>query len=202
MNTRKQPHNMIPWAWAVGWMLVSLGMVISDVFSRPSRGMAAYSLLGFAGWAVGAAGTIFFVRRRYEAGSAVLLLSALGWVLGGLAALVLGASWMTQWNVGFLASPVAIAIGGAAGGGLTLPMRIIASPGAVARNVIRGAIVWGLTFLLFQVLAFYTGYFLMILTVNWLHPMVGDLWAKAPGWALPAGICGFFAGWVVSKMLR
>ena len=41
---------MIPWAWAAGWALVSLGMMLSDVYSSPNRGLTEYYLLGCAGW--------------------------------------------------------------------------------------------------------------------------------------------------------
>jgi hypothetical protein len=55
MSHRWRKVQSIAWAWAARWALVSLGMVISDVYSSPNRGLPVAYSLGFAGWAIGSA---------------------------------------------------------------------------------------------------------------------------------------------------
>lgn len=63
LTNRRRMIRHIAWAWAIGWALVSTGMVLSDVYSIPNRGLTAYFVLGLAGWALGATVTIFNVRQ-------------------------------------------------------------------------------------------------------------------------------------------
>lgn len=202
MINQQRQIKSIAWAWAAGWVLASMGQVISDVFSSPNRGLTAFYVLGFAGWATGAAGTIRYVRNRFGADVKVTALSAAGWGFGALAAVVLGLFWMETWNVGFLGSIAGPALGGAIGGALTLPMRSLSSPAAILRASVRGALSWGAAFLVFQFLAFYTGYFLMQMTIVPLLPILGPVWATFPGWAFPAGAGGFLAAQYASKSLN
>ena len=93
-------------------------MVISDVYSSPNRGWTAAYVLGFAGWTIGAAVTIDYVRRQFGANGYLTALSIAGWAIGAFIALVLGFSWMYMWNGGYWGPIVAAALGGAIGGGL------------------------------------------------------------------------------------
>jgi hypothetical protein len=162
-------------------------------YSLPNRGLTALYVFGFAGWTIGAAGTIRYVRHRFGADVYIIALSVAGWVVGALVAVVLGLFRAETWNVGFLGLIVGPAVGGAIGGALTLPMRSPSSPATIVRASVRGALSWGAAFLVFQFLAFYTGYILMLMTAVPLASIVGWVWATVPGWALPAGVCGFLA---------
>jgi hypothetical protein len=193
MSTKSVKFHSVTWAWALGWLLASMGQVLSGVYNLPNRGLTAFYLLGFAGWAIGAAGTLRYMRLRFGAEARVVALSAAGWMAGALSALVLGLFWMSTWNIGFLGPPVAVALGGAIGGGLTLPMRSFSSPAAIVRASLRGTFNWGLAFLVFQILMFYASYILVQWTVNPLVPILGEVWAEVPGWGLPACLGGFLA---------
>jgi hypothetical protein len=177
-------------------------MVISDVYSIPNRGMTAAYVLGFAGWAVGAAGTIIHLRQNFQATTAVLALAIAGWAIGAWIALPVGFAWLKVWEPGFWGPIVSTAIGGAIGGSMTLPMRSLSPAAVVARNSALGALNWGGSFLIFQALAFYAGYILVQLTVNPLLPLLGHEAAKVPGWALPAGLAGLAAGRLASRFLQ
>lgn len=200
--TNQRLYRSIPWAWAATWVLVSMGQVVSDLYSRPNRGLTTWYVLGFAGWAIGAVSIIGYVRRRYEANGAVIALSAAGWGAGAFVALVLSLVWAEKMNPPFFAIILGPALGGAIGGALTFPLRSISAPGAVVRASLRGALSWGISFLVFQVLAFYAGYILTTVTVNPLVPILGHIWAKFPGWALPAGVGGYLAALLASRSLR
>ncbi len=202
MTNRQPKIQFIAWAWAASWILASLGQAISDVYSSPNRGLIGFYVLGFAGWAIGAAVTIDYVRRQFEANGYVIALSVAGWGIGALVAVMLGLFWMETWNLGFLGLPVAAALGGTIGGALTLPVRSLSSPATLVRASVRGAFSWGATFLIFQVLALYAGYILVQMTVNPLVPIIGNIWAKVPGWALPTGLGGLHAAWLASRSLR
>lgn len=202
MINGRRKFQSVAWAWAAGWVLVSMGQTISDVYSLPNRGLTALYVLGFAGWAIGATGTIRYVRHRFGADVYVIALSVAGWGVGSLVAVVLGLFWMQTWNMGFLAMIVSPALGGALGGALTLPMRSLSSPATIVRASVRGAFSWGAAFVVFQFLAFYAGYILMQMTVNQLVPIAGAALATVPGWALPAGVGGLLAGWLASRSLQ
>jgi hypothetical protein len=202
MNHRHPKILSVAWAWSAGWALASVGMSISDVYSSPNRGLAAFLMLGFAGWAIGAAGTIRYVRLRFGADIPVIVLSVAGWVVGALVAVVLGLLWMETWNLGYLGLPVGAALGGAIGGTLTLPVQSLASRVSLVRQSLRGALIWGASFLVFQVLAFYAGYLLVLMTAVPLASIIGWGWATVPGWALAAGVCGFLAARLASTSLR
>jgi hypothetical protein len=191
MITQRPKFQSVAWTWAAGWMLVSLGVVLSGVYNSPNRGLTAFYGLGFAGWVIGAAGTIRYVHQRFGADARMIALSAVGWGGGALVAVLLGLFWMFRWDTGFLGPLLAAALGGAIGGAFTLPLRSLSSPAAMLRMSLRGAFSWGLAFLVFQFLAFYAGYILMQLTINPLLPLLGEVWAGVPGLALPAGVCGF-----------
>jgi uncharacterized membrane protein YjfL (UPF0719 family) len=94
-----------------------------------------------------------------------------------------------------------VAFGGAIGGALTLPIQTLSSPAAMVRLSLRGVLFWGVSFLVFQVLAFYSGYFLMLMTAESLASWFGCDWATIPGWALSAGVCGFLAARIASISL-
>jgi hypothetical protein len=145
------------WTWAIGWFMATVGLVISDVYSTPNRGLIAAYLLGLLGWAVGGAGTIRYVRRRFGGDGYVVALSAAGWGVGALLAVVLGLVWQDEWSPGFWGPILGAAIGGSIGGALTIPSRSLSSHPGVLRSSLSGAIRWGAAFLAFQVLAFYAG---------------------------------------------
>ena len=94
---------------------------------------------------------------------------------------------------------VDVALGGAIGGALTLPMRSLSSPATLVRASVRGTFSRGAAFLVFQILAFYTGYILIMLAANPLESIVGLAWAYFPGMALPAGVGGFLAARLASR---
>jgi len=195
----------VAWAWAAAWVLVSIGQMVSGVYNLPNYGLMAYYLLGFAGWAIGAAGTIRYLHQRFGADAHRMALRAAGWAAGALVALWFGLFWAQTWDAGFLGLILGPALGAVIGGAFTLPLRSPASPAAVLRACLRGAISWGAAFLVFQVLAFYAGYILTQMTVNLLAPILGDVWATVPGWALPAGFGGFLAALLAlqaSKLLH
>jgi hypothetical protein len=203
MTQRRQIIRPIAWAWASGWALVSMGRVISDVYSTPNRGWTAAYVLGFVGWTIGAAGTIDYVRRQYAMSGYLLALSIAGWSIGAFTALVLGFSWMFMWNGGYWGPIVAAALGSAIGGGLTLPLRSPSSLIPIVVASLLGAVSWGAMFLLFQTLAFYTGYLLSALMVYRLGPIIGySWWIDLPGWVVPAGICGLLAAQLASMIFR
>jgi hypothetical protein len=203
MTHRRQIIHPIAWAWAAGWVLVSTGMVISDVYSSPNRGWTAAYVLGFAGWTIGAAVTIAYVRRQFGANGYLTALSIAGWAIGAFTALVLGFSWMFMWNGGFWGPIVAAALGGAIGGGFTLPLRSPSSLLSLVSASLLGAFSWGVMFLIFQTLAFYAGYLLSALMVYRLGPITGYVWwVELPGWVVPAGICGLLAAQFASMSLR
>lgn len=199
MAGQKRPLRSIAWAWAAGWALASIGLTVSDAYSSPNRGLAAAYGLGFAGWAFGAAVTVRLICQRSRADVYVMALSIAGWSVGTLVAVVVGLAWLFEWDLGFFGPIVAAALGGAIGGGLTLPVRSLSSPTAILRLGVWNAACWGAAFLGFQLLAFYTGYILVQLTVNPLVPIVGHGWAKVPGWALPAGLGGLLAGLLATR---
>ena len=202
MFNRQPKIQSVAWAWAIGWSLVSMGMVISDVYSSPNRGLIAYYVLGVTGWIIGVVGTIRYMRHMFGVDVHMIALSVTGWGVGALVAMVLGLFWMETWNLGFLGSPVGVALGGAIGGALMLPMRSLSSPVTNVGASVRGAFSWGAAFLVFQILAFYAGYILMLLTFTPLASIVGWVWSTVPGWALPAGVCGFIAAWLASRSLH
>ena len=192
-------RQSVAWAWAAGWFLASSGFVISDVYSRPNRGLTAAYLLGFSGWAVGAASTIRYVRQRVGADVQVVALSVAGWGVGAFVAVVFGLKWLEEWSPGFLGPVVAAAIGGVIGGALTLPNPSLSAPATMLRTSLSGAIRWGAAFLALKFLAFYAGYILVEMTVDPLVPMVGHIAAKIPGWAFPASLGGFLAArWAIA----
>ncbi len=202
MISQRRMFQSIPWAWAAGWTLVSTGMVISDGYSNPNRGWTAAYVLGFAGWALGAAVTISYIRLQLGKNNYATALSVAGWAVGALVAVVLGLSWLQTWDAGYWGPIMAAAFGGAIGGAFTIPVQ---SPPSLAKIVgasLLGALRWGATFLVFQTLAFYAGYIISQLTVNQLVPIVGNIWAEVPGWALPAGVCGLLAALLASRSLR
>jgi len=195
----------IAWAWAAGWVLLSMGQVISGVYNSPNNGLTAFHVLGFTGWGIGAAGTIRYVRQRFGVDVYVTALSAAGWCIGALVAVALWLFWADKaetWQIGFLGPIVGPGLGGAIGGAFTLPMRVLSSPAAIARASLLGALSWGAAFLVFQFLAFYAGYILMLITAGLLAPIVGWVWAQVPWWALPAGVGGFLAALLASLSLR
>jgi hypothetical protein len=164
MIHRQRTPRSVSWAWAAGWFLASVGLVLSDVSSSLNRGLAAAYVLGSAGWAS-----------------------------GGLVAVVVGLRWSEEWHAGFMGPIVAGALGGAIGGALTLPMHSLSSPATVLRRSLSGAVRWGAAFLVLKVLAFYVGYILVEMTVDPLVSIVGHTAAKILGWAVPAGLGGFIA---------
>lgn len=201
MSDRRDDVRSIAWAWAAGWVLVSIGQAISDVYSSPNRGLTAYYVLGLAGWIIGAAGTIRFVFRQFKAGASVLALSAAGWTAGSLMAVVWGLSLVERGDAGFwglIAGPV---LGGAIGGALTLPMQSLASPGRITRAILRGAFGWGAAFLVVQILAFYTWYMLYMLTADPLSKLFGPIWGAVIAGVLPAGLGGWLAGWAAARLV-
>jgi hypothetical protein len=205
MINRKREYLSIAWAWAAGWTLVSIGQVISDVYSIPDTDLTAYYALGFVGWTIGAAGTIRYLHNRFEANVHVIALSVLGWGVGALVAVGLMpfmALWAETRQLGFLGPILSPVLGGAIGGASTLPMRSLSCPATIARASMLGAFSWGTAFLVFQFLAFYAGYILMLMTLNTLAPIVGWIWAGVPGWSLPAGVGGFLAAWLASRSLH
>jgi hypothetical protein len=90
MINRRREFQSVAWALVAGWVLASMGQVISDVYSLSNRGLTAAYVLGFAGWTIGAAGTIRYVRHRLGANVHVIALSVAGWGVGALVAVVLG----------------------------------------------------------------------------------------------------------------
>ena len=189
----RRSFQSVAWAWAAGWSLISLGFVISDVYSTPNRGLTAAYLLGVIGWAIGSVVTIRYVRQPFGAKGVPVALSAAGWALGGLVTIVLGLDWLENGRLAFLGPIVATGMGGAIGGALTAPTPPGSSPSTVLRQGIGGAFAWGTAFFVFQIVAFYAGYILMQMTVDALVPFVGHVGAKIPGWALPAACGGFMA---------
>jgi len=203
MVNRRPKLISVAWAWAAGWVLASMGQLILYMYStNPNDISPAVYVLGFAGWVIGAAGTIRYVRHRFEADVYVIALSVVGWGVGALVAVVLGLFWLQTWNVAFFGPIVGAAIGGAIGGAFTLPMRSLLSPATIVRDSVRGAFSWGLAFLVFQILAFYAGYILMLITAVQLAPIVGWVWAEVPGWLLPAGVFGLLAALLASRSLQ
>jgi len=178
-------------------------MVISDVYSSPNRGWTAAYLFGFAGWAIGAAVTVSFIRRQYGVNGYLTVLSIAGWAIGAFIALALGFSWMFMWNGGFWGPIVATALGGVIGGGFTLPLRSPSPMQSMVSASLVGAFSWGVMFLIFQTLAFYAGYLLSALMVYRLGPIIGyPWWIELPGWVVPAGVCGLLAAQLASMSLR
>lgn len=202
MINHRRNYQLIAWAWGAGWLLVSIGMVISGVYSSPDSGLTTAYVLGFAGWAIGAAVTIRYLRQQFGSNVYLTGLSIAGWAVGAFVAVVIGLSWLHTWNAGFWGPIVGTAIGGAIGGGFTLPFRSPFSATAIAGRILWGAISWGAMFLIFQTLAFYAGYILSALTVNQLVPLLGNTWASVPGWAVPLGLAGLHAAMLASRTIR
>ncbi len=202
MINHRRNYQLIAWAWGAGWLLVSMGTAISGVYSNPNSGLTAAYVLGFAGWAIGAAVTIHYVRQQFGKNVFLTGLSIAGWAVGAFVAVVIGLLWLHTWDAGFWGPIVGTAIGGAIGGGLTLPLRLPYSAAAIVGRILWGAISWGTMFLIFQTLAFYAGYILSALTVDKLAPLVGNTWAIVPGWAVPMGLAGLHAAMLASRTLR
>ncbi len=207
LNLQTQPppkFQAVLWAWAAGWALVSIGQQLWGVYDSPTRGVAPYLIFGIAGWALGAIFTIRYVRQRFGADGRLAAFGAVGWGLGALVAMLLGLSLVQTWDAGFLGLIVAPALGATIGGAFTITRRS-SSPAAIVAGSLRGALGWGLSFLLFELLAFYAGYILSAVSINLLAPSLGDPWAKVPGWALPAGAGGYAAALVAlfaTKLLQ
>jgi hypothetical protein len=196
MAEKQTKFQSVVWAWAAGWLLVSMGQQISGIYNLPNRGLAAYYILGFGGWALGAVFTIRYMRQRFAWDARITALSAAGWGAGALIAVLFGWYLAQSWDAGFLGLLVAPAIGALIGGALTLPVQFPATRITVVRASLRGAFSWGLSFLVFQFLAFYSSYLISALTVNLLAPILGDVWASVPGWGLPAAAGGYAAALV------
>ena len=94
-----------------------MGFVISDVYSSPNRGLTAAYLLGFCGWAVGAVGTVRYVRQQSHSTVSVIVLAATGWAIGASVAVGVGLEWLHEWNAGYWGPIMGTATGGAIGGG-------------------------------------------------------------------------------------
>ncbi len=202
MVNQRRNYQLIAWAWGAGWLLVSMGTAISGVYSNPNNGLTTAYVLGFAGWIIGAAVTIHYVRQKFGKNVYLTGLSIAGWAVGAFVAVVIGMSWLHTWDAGFWGPIVGTAIGGAIGGGLALPVRSPFSATAIVGRFLWGAISWGALFLIFQTLAFYIDYILTALTVNWLAPLLGDTWATVPGWAVPMGLAGLHAAMLASRSLQ
>jgi hypothetical protein len=166
-------------------------MVLSDVYSRPNRGMGAAFILGFVGWGLGAAGTIQHLRKRHRPAHTRVILAVIAWIIGASIAVIAGLTWLETFSPGFIGPILSAALGGVIGGSMTVPRSSV-------RGSLNGALRWGTSFLLFQFVAFYAGYFLMQMTVDPLIPILGHVWAKAFGWVLPAAVCGFLAARLIS----
>jgi hypothetical protein len=149
--------------------------------------LAAYSF-GIAGWIIGAAGTIRYLRRCGSTPSVVVFCAA-GWSAGALVAVLLGQAWLADWRLGYWGPIVSAALGGSVGGAFTLHVE---SESAVSQRL-QSALRWGASFLFFQAVAFYVGYILLQMTIDPLVPIVGHVTAGVVGWAVPAGFGGFFA---------
>ncbi len=205
LQTKPSPKfQSVLWAWAAGWVLVSVGQQLWGVYDSPTRGVAPYLIFGIAGWALGAAFTIRYVRQRFGADSRLAVIGAVGWGIGALVAMLVGLSLVQTWDAGFLGLIVAPALGATIGGAFTITMWS-SSPAAIVAGSLRGALGWGFSFLLFELLAFYAGYILSAVSINLLAPSLGDPWAKIPGWALPAGAGGYAAALVAlfaTKLLQ
>lgn len=196
LQTKPSPKfRSVLWAWAAGWALVSVGQQLWGVYDSPTRGVVPYLIFGIAGWALGAAFTIRYVRQRFGADSRLAVISAVGWGTGALVAMVLSLFLVQTWDAGFLGLIVAPALGATIGGAFTITRRS-SSVAAIVAGSLRCALGWGFSFLLFQLLAFYAGYILSAVSINLLAPVLGDPWAKVPGWALPAGAGGYAAALV------
>ena len=201
---QKPERITVALAWAAGWLLFSMGQMLSGMYNLPNNGETAFTVLGLAGWAIAAAFTIRYLRRHSGADARITALSVVGWSAGTLEAVILWSFWAhtaENWQAGFLGPVLSPTLGGLIGGALTLPLKSLSSPAAILRASLRGALCWGAGFLIFQSLAFYAGYFLMLMTVAPLAPIVGWVWAEVPGWALTAGVGGFLAGWLGSFSL-
>ncbi len=188
-----QPRvQTVAWAWAAGWALAAAGMSISDVYSTPNRGLIAAYSLGVIGWVTGGTETLRH-RGRFEVTAPGTTVSIAGWILGALAAVALGQRWLVEWNLAYWGPIVSAGLGGTIGGAFTLPRRSWSSPATAVRLGLESALAWGVSFLLFQTLAFFAGYILMQMTVDPLVPIVGHQMAKVLGWAIPAGLAGLLA---------
>jgi hypothetical protein len=205
MNQTQRKYLSVTWAWAAGWLLVSIGQQIWGVNNLPNQGLAPLFILGFGGWAIGAVFTIRYMRQRFDADVRVTALRSVGWGAGALVAVLLGWYLAQSWDAGFLGLLVAPAIGALIGGALTLPVQFPASWSTVVRASLRGAFSWGLSFLVFEFLSFYLSYFFSTLMENLLAPSLGEIWASIIGWGLPAAAGGYAAALVAlfgSKLLR
>ena len=88
MINHRRNYQLIAWAWGAGWLLVSMGMAISGVYSSPNSGLTAAYVLGFAGWTIGAAVTIHYVRQQFGKNVYLTGLSIAGWAVGAFVAVV------------------------------------------------------------------------------------------------------------------
>src|SRR4030042_481170 len=84
MINHRRNYQLIAWAWGAGWLLVSMGTAISGVYSNPNSGLTAAYVLGFAGWIIGAAVTIHYVRQQFGKNVYLTGLSIAGWAVGAL----------------------------------------------------------------------------------------------------------------------
>jgi hypothetical protein len=203
MRPQKPKLLSVSLAWGIGWLLVSLGQTISNALSIPNSGMTAAYLLGFAGWGIGAVATIRYVHHKFATGRSAIVLSAIGWGIGAFVAVVLMPSvarLAENAMLGFLGPTGSPILGSVIGGAFTLSSKSSMSRTSVAGAVMRGALSWGISFLVFQYLAFLSGYILLLLTATRLEPIVGYPWASVPGWAIPAafggGLAGLIAPWL------
>ena len=182
-------------SWGLGWAIASVSVGL-DFYSVPNRALAAASLVGLAGWGVGAAGTIHDLRRRFGSTFGTQLLCAIGWALGALVNVAIIATGLEHWNPGFVALIVGPAVGGAIGGAFTLPPATTPSsrlPAGPLRRAAESAVCWGTGFLVFSFVSFYAGYILGQMTIDPLVPILGPAMARTFGWALPAALGGYAA---------
>ena len=70
--------------------LARIGQVISEGYSDPGGEFSAAIVLGFAGRSIGAAATIRYVRHRFGSDFKSIALSAAGWEVVSLVAVVPG----------------------------------------------------------------------------------------------------------------
>jgi hypothetical protein len=180
-----------------------MGLVLSDANSTPDVALTAY-VLGFAGWLIGGLGTAHDLRRRFDSDPTVTVLCLTGWGVGSLPAVLFGLEWLHTWNGGYWGPIVGVALGGAIGGALTLPVRSLpdASPARLLWLVVRGAVGWGAAFLALQTVSFYIGYILTEMTVDPLVAIIGHGWSKVPGMVVPAAFCGHIAARSVRRWIE
>jgi hypothetical protein len=192
--TESRAYGLMPWVWGAAWMLTGVGAALSDIYSSPGNGPAAYLICGAIGWGAAAYVTASAVRVP---GASAFARGLGGWIAAYLVAVPLGLLAMVTLDLSsigqYWAVPVASGLGGAIGGLFT------PSASQVKQDAVLRSACWGAAFFASATVSVYAFYTLALV----LSPFSERFVALEPVLvsAVPAAFCGIVAGFIGRRFL-